>query len=337
MSNRKKLTHEILGLFGISAAISIFFYAFLSMTANSIAEAYILQKDIVLTEPQQWMLDSWIPRISFVIATILFIFLFLFLIGQRLHYIRDIICGIEALRMHRMDYEIPLEWNNELTELAESINYLAKTEKELQIKENLLREEREGFIRAMSHDIRTPLTVIKGYSEYMQNKEVLTEEEIRLYAELIDKKARQLREMTDRLLNGGRTLEKIEHGKFLMEQLVSEWEMMLEDEFSCNIDMSECPEFAGEYDIQELRRVFDNLASNVKKYADELYPVALKIFKRDDFLVVEQENHLRKEMTEVESNGIGLENVRKIVEQYQGSMNIDLSSEFFRITLQISL
>jgi len=337
MSNRKKITHEILGLFGISVAISIFFYAFLSMTANSIAEAYILQKDLVLTEVQQWMLDSWIPRVSFVIAALLFVFLFLFLIGQRLHYIRDIISGIEALRMHRMDYEIPVEWNNELTELAESINFLARTEKELQIKENLLKEEREGFIRAMSHDIRTPLTVIKGYSEYMQNKEVLSEEEIRLYAKLIDQKARQLKEMTDRLLNGGRALERIENGKFLMEQLVSEWEMMLEDEFTCNIDLSECPEFAGEFDIQELRRVFDNLASNVKKYADEKYPVELTVFKKDGFMVISQTNHLQKEMEEVESNGIGLENIRKILEQYQGTVNIEQSLEFFRITLQISL
>lgn len=337
MSNRKKLTHEILGIFGISVAISVFFYGFLSMTANSIAEAYILKKDILLTESQQWILDAWIPRVSFVIAAILFVFLFLFLMGQRLQYIRDIISGIEALRMHRMDHEIPVEWNNELTELAESINFLAKTEKELQIKENLLKEEREGFIRAMSHDIRTPLTVIKGYSEYMQNKDNLSEEEIRLYAKLIDQKARQLKEMTDRLLNGGRALEKIENGKFLIEQLVSEWEMMLEDEFICNVDMDKCPEFAGEFDIQELRRIFDNLASNVKKYADTEGPVAITIYKKENFLVIDQTNRLRKEITEVESNGIGLENIRNIVQKYQGSVNVEQSLEFFRITLQISL
>jgi len=283
------------------------------------------------------MLDAWIPRVSFVAATFLFVFLFLFLMGQRLQYITDIIGGIEALHMHRMDYEIPLEWNNELTELAERINLLARTEKELQIKENLLREEREGFIRAMSHDIRTPLTVIKGYSEYMQNKEVLSEEEIRLYAQLIDQKARQLKEMTDRLLNGGRALEKVENGRFLLEQLVSEWEMMLEDEFTCNIDMSECPEFAGEFDIQELRRVFDNLASNVKKYADAGYPIELTVFKKEGFLVISQTNHLQKEMTEVESNGIGLTSIQKIAQQYQGAMDVEQSSEFFRITLQISL
>lgn len=337
MSNRKKLTHEILGLFGISVAVSAFFYAFLSMTSSSIAEAYIYQKDLLLTESQQWMLDFWIPKVSFVMAVILFVFLFLFLIGQRLRYIKDIILGIESLRMHRMDYEIPLEWNNELTELAENINFLARTERELQIKESLLREEREGFIRAMSHDIRTPLTVIKGYSEYMQNKDSLSEEEIRLYAQLIDQKARQLKEMTDRLLNGGRVLEKIENGRFLMEQLASEWEMMLEDEFSCNIDMTECTDFTGEFDIQELRRVFDNLASNVKKYADTAYPVKLTIFKKADFLVIVHTNHLRENTAEVESNGIGLENIQKIVEHYKGTMNVEQSSEFFRITLQISL
>lgn len=337
MSNRKKLTHEILGLFGISVVISVFFYGFLSITANSIVEAYIFRNHLLLTESQEWMIDSLIPRVSFVIAVILFVFLFLFLIGQRLRYIRDIICGIEALRMHRMDYEIPVEWNNELTELAESINYLARTEKELQIKENLLREEREGFIRAMSHDIRTPLTVIKGYSEFMQNKEEISIEEIRAYAELVNQKASQLKDMTDRLLNGGRTLEKIENGRFLMEQMVSEWEMVLEEEFTCNINLSGCPDFAGEFDIQELRRVFDNLASNVKKYADAACPVELTVFKRAEFLVIDQRNRMREEIKEVESNGIGLDSIRKIVEHYHGHMDIEKSSEFFRITLQISL
>ena len=53
--------------------------------------------------------------------------------------------------------------------------------------------------------------------------------------------------------------------------------------------------------------------------------------------MIKQTNHLRKEVTEVESNGIGLENIQKIAQQYQGSMNVEQSSEFFRITLQISL
>lgn len=337
MSNRKKLTHEILGLFGATAVISVFFYGFLNMTAMSIVEAYILEENLILNESQEWMMDSWIPSLSFVIAALLFIFLFLFLMGQRLNYIRVLISGIEALRTHRMDYEIPIEWNNELTELAESINYLARTEKELQVKENLLREEREGFIRAISHDIRTPLTVIKGYSEYMQNKETISEEEIRLYADLIEQKAKRLKDMTDRLLDGGRMLEKIEDGRFLMEQLVSEWEMMLEDKFRCEIDFSKCPSFSGEFDIQELRRVFDNLASNVKKYADPEKEVLLKIFKTDHNLVIEQQNSIRAESGLVESNGIGIESIRQIIEKYHGTINVEQSSEFFRITLQISL
>ena len=337
MSNRKKLTHEILGLFGATAVISVLFYGFLNMTAMSIVEAYILEENLILNESQEWMMDSWIPSLSFVIAALLFIFMFLFLMGQRLNYIRVLISGIEALRTHRMDYEIPIEWNNELTELAESINYLARTEKELQVKENLLREEREGFIRAISHDIRTPLTVIKGYSEYMQNKETISEEEIRLYADLIEQKAKRLKDMTDRLLDGGRMLEKIEDGRFLMEQLVSEWEMMLEDKFRCEIDFSKCPSFSVEFDIQELRRVFDNLASNVKKYADPEKEVLLKIFKTDHNLVIEQQNSIRAESGLVESNGIGIESIRQIIEKYHGTINVEQSSEFFRITLQISL
>ena len=75
----------------------------------------------------------------------------------------------------------------------------------------------------------------------------------------------------------------------------------------------------------------------MKKYADAKTPIILRIGINDNCLVIEQENRMREDDAKVESNGIGMESIQKIVQQYNGTVNIDQSSEFFRITLQISL
>lgn len=333
-SRKSRLAREILGLFAATASISIFFFYFLSRMADSIVISYCEKNGIYFTEIQELVVDGWINNISFAASVVLFIVLFLFLIGQKLGYLREIIKGIEALRMHRMDHVIPVEGRNELTELAESINFLARTERELQLKEALMREEKEGLIRALSHDIRTPLTSILSFSEYMGEKENIEPKEIKEYADLMRQKAEQIKSLTDRLLDGGeRILERFENGRFLMEQLADEWQADLEESFLCETDMKGCPQFSGEFDIQELRRIFDNLASNIKKYADPEKPVSLKIYEKEKRLLIEQKNKRRKIISGIESSGIGLESVRKIAEQYGGSIKVEENEEEFSIEI----
>lgn len=339
MNEKKgKLSREILGIFGAVAAISIFFFGFLYFMSNSIALNYCEERNIMLTEIQTYVMNTWIRSLSLLAAVVLFVVIFLFLIGQKLDYLREIIRGINALRTERMNYEIPLEGNNELTELAESINYLAESERKLKEAEEELREERETFIRNISHDIRTPLTTILSYTELMEQNEDRKSEDIEAYVDLIHRKAQQIKTLTDTLLNNSiRHLEKIENGKLLMEQLAGEWEEMLEEEFQCVVDLERCPDFSGEFDIEELRRVFDNMASNVRKYADGEAPVNLSVFATNHCLRICQENRCRLDIDDVESNQIGLLSIRRILKNYGGDMEVSSSSEFFRITLQIPL
>ena len=332
----RKLSREILGLFGASAAISLFLGGFLNVMANSLIITYCEKNGIEYTEMLAWSSNLWIRSICCVAAAFIFVVLFLFLVGQRISYLQEIIRGIDALREHRMDYEIPLEGNNEFTRLAESINYLSRTEKELQHKEALLREEREGMIRALSHDIRTPLTTILSYTEYIQGKDTIEKKEIKDYLSLIQKKAEQIKVLTNQLLDqGSRTLTEIEDGRLLLEQLADEWEGALEEGFDCQMSLEDCPSFSGKVAVQELRRIFDNLASNVEKYGDSRKPVYLKIFEKENRLLIEQENGRKKNVIDVESNKIGIEIIRKIAEGYGGKAEVSLTEENFAIVITL--
>ncbi|MDO4481850.1 MAG: HAMP domain-containing sensor histidine kinase [Bacillota bacterium] len=333
---RNKLSSEILGILGGSAVIGLFFFKLFNLTAASIVFTYYSDRGIVPDEIQQGIMETWISSLSLTASVIIFIVLFLVLTGQRLSYLGKIIKGVEGLQENGMDLEVPLEWNNELTELAEKINYLSKTERELKRREEKLRNDRELLIRSLSHDIRTPLTGIMSYTEYISEKQNPDREEISSYLDLVQKKSQQIKSLTDRLLDSsGRSPERIENGKLFMNQLLEEWAESLEEEFpNTSYEMS-CPDFSGEFDIQEFIRIFDNLSSNIEKYADREKEIKAKVYKDEGFLIIEQTNTAIIPPEGTESRGIGIKSIEGIAANYDGKAEVKTEGNVFRIIISL--
>lgn len=65
-----------MGLLCITAAIALFFFGFLYLTANAIASTYLLENDILLTEGQLLTLQGGIRSLSLLSAVLLFLALF---------------------------------------------------------------------------------------------------------------------------------------------------------------------------------------------------------------------------------------------------------------------
>ena len=335
----RKVSGEMLELLLLSLVISLFFGAFLYFMSLSIAENYLGGRDIFLNEIQAGTLRVWLRSICLFAAVVVFMVLFLTLFGQKISYLILIIKGVDLLRQKDMEYRIEEEGNDEFTELAKSINYLSDSQRELKHQQEQLREDREALIRTLSHDIRTPLTSILSYSDFMKKKEALTMEEMQEYISLMQVKAEQIKELTDRLL-GKKTqnLERIEDGRFLMEQLTAEWEEILEETFDCQLDLEKCGAFQGTFDISQLRQIFDNLASNVEKYADCNEPVALKIQTEADALVIIQKNRAKPgELCKAESHGIGLDSIRRIVHGYQGRVDVRQEETEYEIRIELKI
>lgn len=333
----RKLSREILGLFAGTFFISIFCFYALNELANAIVLNYVETQLLDITEYQLIDLQYGILGISFVSAGILFVVLFLFLVGERLSYIAEVVKGIEALGRHEWEYEIPLRGENELTELARNVNQLSKEEQAFQEKEKRMQEEKASLIRSLSHDIRTPLTSLLSYSEFLKQKENLTAEEMRNYMDLVEQKSKQIKVLTDRLLDGGnRQLEFIEDGRFLLEQLIDEWVSELEEDFALEVDVTKCPRFSGEFDVHELQRIFDNLASNVQKYADETKPVALQVSDKEGSVCIQQSNTCKILTVPLESTKIGIDSIRKIASYYGGMVDTNLRGDIFTISITLA-
>lgn len=332
----RKLSWEIVEYIFLSACITAFSFCFLYFTSQSIADAYLEKRGILLRAFQESTLRIWITGICAIAASVIFTLLFLFLLGQRISYLLEIIKGVGALSETELDASIPLDGDDEFTRLAETINFLAASQKMLREQERALSEEREQLIRSLSHDIRTPLTSIIAYSQYMSTREDAGREDVQNYISLIQTKSEQIRLLTDQLLGKeteGR--EKTDDVRLLMEQLAAEWEEMLEEQFACVQDFSGCEVFSGCVNISEMRRIFDNLVSNVEKYADPAFPVRLAVENQGSLLTIRQSNHVYQgEKTGCESHGIGLDSIRKIAESYGGEVNIQ--TEHDRFTIEIT-
>lgn len=348
----KKLAVQILEYLLISVLVAGFVFCFLYYLSGTLAENYFVYRGMELTRVQERVLAVWRSSICAFGALAVFVVLFLFMLGQRLSYLIRIIRGVERLREQEetegkdgktAPAEIPLEGNDELAELAGAINYLSAVRRELDMRERRMQEEKEAWIRSLSHDIRTPLTSMLSYSELVLSREETDREELFRALVLTREKARQIKELTDQLMEGERQKEEpAEDLGLLFAQLAQEWEAVLEERFAVQTEVSGLAGASGMADIDSLQRIWDNLISNVEKYADPDQPVTLKIERGPDEAerggvraVITQKNAVRKDDFYKESYGIGLKNIRRIVSRYQGEAEVTEDGESFQIRIRL--
>ncbi|MBO5271025.1 MAG: sensor histidine kinase [Clostridia bacterium] len=334
---RRKLSHEILGIFAVCFLISLLLCLFLTNFGTGIIEEYCFYHDIALDEDAFYRIDNSVFTVSIIVSVAVFIILFLALFGERIAYIRAVTDAVDAMQRGDFGKRAPLKGNNELTRLAETVNYLSVTEQTIKARERQLNDEKEALIRTLSHDIRTPLTAILSYTELLSDKDTLTPEEQREYLALVKKKSLQIKALTEILLDGGqRHPEDFEDARLLMEQLADEFTETLEEQFPLTVDLSHLSAFSGCFDVGELRRIFDNLISNVQKYADPAKEVFLSIEKKENGIEIKQKNTTKAAVHNEESHRMGIQSIRRIAQHYDGSVGILQNGDLFEITVTLS-
>ncbi|WDU83178.1 HAMP domain-containing protein [Caloramator sp. Dgby_cultured_2] len=92
------------------------------------------------------------------------------------------------------DVKITTKYNDEIGELAETLNYMANEIKRMQ---NLKSE----FISSVSHELGTPLTSIKGWSETILTSDFNDLEEVKQGLKIITKEVDRLSDMVEDLLD----------------------------------------------------------------------------------------------------------------------------------------
>lgn len=332
---KEKLSLEIFGLFFISVVISAFSFSFLYFTADSIIYNRLQAKGISLTNIQQAYVSGWMRNICMIAALIIFVVFFLFFLGQKFLYLLTIIRGIHTLRQNGLNFTIPVEGNDELTELAESINLFSASILRYRKNQQEIQAEKEELIRSLSHDIKNPLTSIISYTQFIQQSGNIHDPQIEGYLQIVREKSEQIRELTELLLgSSARKIESFPDGRTLIYQLVEEMEAELEDEFNLQVNYPQTA-FAARLDVQDLRRIFFNLSSNIIKYADPQHPVTLDLSFADGMLTIRQQNNI-SDSPSLDSSKIGLKSIRLILKSYQGTLTTQSENHQFLILISMN-
>ena len=214
-----------------------------------------------------------------------------------------------------------------------------------------LRREEEAWkantqlITAISHDVRTPLTALMGYLEIISD-DSLPESERKAYLQICKNNATRLKSLTDELFGFflvfgkptvDQSLEEFD-APMLIDQILMEHQMnLMQRDFQ--VELLHERELSGKLrvDLTHLRRVFDNLFSNVSKYADVTKPVTITLNQEDDELTVTIVNYIAPQKVRVESNRIGLQTCHKLVQSMGGEFTQSRTKETFTVEVLLPL
>lgn len=277
------------------------------------------------------------------ISFLFFIVIMLFFINKKTSYIGTIENEIKILEGGDLSYTITIKGNDELSSLAQSINEMRKSFIERLENEDQARIANNDLVTAMSHDLRTPLTALVGYLDIIEFKKYQTEEAFNKYIHNSREKAYQIKHLSDKLFEYFTVFNTedndLEFERFdgipLMDQLIDEQLLLLENN-GFHFELTPCSTpFHMDVHLISIRRVFDNLFSNIIKYADKLKPVYIHYDVKDGLLVIHIENHKKKEGHEVSSTGIGMKTCKKIIEKHNGQIAVTSNKEIYSVHITL--
>lgn len=254
--------------------------------------------------------------------------------------------AVNTVARGSVNNRISASGEDEISALASNVESMRSTMVENYQKEKAALESNTELITSMSHDIRTPLTVLLGYIDVMR-LHAEEDEVMQGYLKAAESTAMRLKKLSDDMFGyflvfGGKDepapLEKYD-AVTLVEQMLSE-HVLLMKENGYEIEVLEGSESMNENvtvstNAACLVRIFDNAFSNINKYADKKKPIKIDISIDACSVKVAFTNYIRHDGEKVESNGIGLKTCQKLAEMIGASFKTDKSENVFSLSLEL--
>ena len=295
------------------------------------------------------MMMLWLLAVSTILLACAVIVL-----GLRLHkrskhltYIHNKVSGIleqgtfERLLVFDSDAQVS-RLLNDMNRLLEHA-HLAKADYANQEK------EMRHMLSNISHDLKTPLTVVLGYSETLLHSSSLTDTERRVMTEKIQDKAQEVLRLMHsffdlaKLESGDRQLElsRVNISELCRVKMLSFYELLTKLGLQVELSIPEQDVFVRANE-EALDRVLDNLITNAMKYgADgkelgisilnrEEEPVTVQVWDRGKGIPEQEHSRVFERMYTLEDSrnrmyqgsGLGLTITKRLVERMGGRIDV---------------
>lgn len=217
-------------------------------------------------------------------------------------------------------------------------------------------------IEAISHDLRTPLTVILGQLKLFKRNHaaaIVHDPELAETVAILEQKTETMKNLVSQFYDYSRlaaddmhlSLSRVDAGRILREALVGNYQLLAERDLAVDVALPEHPLWVLG-DEAALARVFQNLLQNASRYAES--HLALNAEARDDWLVLCFTNDSRSlQIDDVPrlferfytpddsrhqgSTGLGLTVARALAEEMQGSLTADAEQDGDHLALHFRL
>lgn len=276
--------------------------------------------------------------IVLILSILLFIFLIMSFIHQKMKYILSIEEEMEYIKTGDFHHTIPYKGNDEITDLARQLNHLRNALYDNMIKEEEARTANYELVTAMSHDLRTPLTSLLGYLDILSMKIYKSDEARDEYIEKSKRKAEQIKELSDKLFNHFLVYSKdeelqlhlISNDEFI--QILSFYQDDLKENKFEVLTKIENKQWKMMGDEAILQRVFDNIFSNIMKYAERSIVTITLQFEQNN-MILRITNRKKKSASLEKGTQIGLKSVGKLMKGLNGSFQYEQNDEEFIVEL----
>lgn len=252
-------------------------------------------------------------------------------------------------------HELKSHREDELGELAGSLDHMAK---ELQDQIKDLKEMdkiKTEFVANVSHELKTPLTSIKGFVETLEDGAIEDKDNARRFLSIISKHTDRLSKIVDDLLTlssleKGEEALKLENETFDFVELIEEVLMSFSRTLALKNQQFKINKEDGVYDIyadrMRIEEVLVNLIDNASKYTPEKGEITFELSadtKKMFFSIADNGIGISKEHQEriferfyradkarsrdVGGTGLGLSIVKHIVNAHKGTINLESNQD----------
>lgn len=244
---------------------------------------------------------------------------------------------VQSIGAGNLYLQLEPKGRDEISQLTASVEQMRLSLLRKTSEEQRALQQNSDLITAMSHDIRNPLTSLIGYLDLLEMQQARLPEDLRRYVLASRDKAYQLKDLTGEMFRYFLVFSRGEQethpepydAQILCAQLLGECAEELRSRgFDVNLLLLGTP-CTVTTDAQMLKRVTDNLLSNIEKYADPAARLTILAEREGERLHVCFANRARRELARVESNHIGLRTCAAILKLLGGEFVTHRDGEAF--------
>ena len=263
-------------VYPVTSGLDISFYIILSLPVNTLHSQAVQNVDAIL--------------ICYIIISALLFIALLFLYLQTVIPLKSMQQAAKEYAAGHYDYQMPEYAGHDHTDLAGAIQYLATKMKDTN-------EYQKNFIANVSHDFRSPLTSIKGYTQAMADGTIPPEMQGK-YLDIILFEVERLTKLTNNLLslsefeNKGVPLEistfdinkELKRCLATFEQRCTQKHISLDITFDAKTSLVDA-------DQSKIEQVIQNLVDNAIKFSNDDSTIEIHTREKNQKVFVSVKDH----------------------------------------------